>query len=119
MYHNYSRYNTFEVDISDNVYYDKENVLAIYVNTEEFEGWWYQGGGIYRDVYLTITEPVAIDLWGVYAPYKKIDQNDWQIDFETTVINSSYEDAKVSAESFVLDSQGNIIASAYGEGLIV
>ena len=63
MYHNYSAYNTFEIDISDVVYFDKENVIAVYVNTEEFEGWWYQGGGIYRDVHLTITEPVAIDLW--------------------------------------------------------
>lgn len=63
MYHNFSAYNTFEVDISNNVYYDKENVLAVYVNTDEFEGWWYRGGGIYRDVHLTITEPPAIDLF--------------------------------------------------------
>ena len=75
MYHNFSAYNTFEIDITDYVYFDKENIIAVYVNTEEFEGWWYQGGGIYRDVWLTVTEPVAIDLWGVYAPYKKIGDN--------------------------------------------
>ena len=46
MYHNFSAYNTFEIDITDYVYYDKENVIAVYVNTEGFEGWWYQGGGI-------------------------------------------------------------------------
>ena len=63
MYHNFSAYNTFEIDITDYVYYDKENIIAVYVNTEGFEGWWYQGGGIYRDVHLTVTEPVAIDLW--------------------------------------------------------
>lgn len=89
MYHNYSAYNTFEIDISDNVYYDKDNVIAVYINTDEWEGWWYQGAGIYRNVYLTITEPIAIDLWGVYCPYKKISETDWQIDFETTVVNSS------------------------------
>ncbi len=95
MYHNFSSYNTFEIDISDYVYYDKENVIAVYVNTEGFEGWWYQGGGIYRDVHLTVTEPVAIDIWGVYAPYKKLDDNRWQINFETTVVNTDYENKKV------------------------
>ncbi len=118
MYHNYSSYNTFEVDISDNVFYDKENVIAIYVNTEEFEGWWYQGGGIYRDVHLTISNPVCIDLWGVYAPYKKINDTDWQIDFETTVLNTSFEDCNITIESFILDKTGNCISTANGEGSI-
>ena len=106
MYHNFSSYNTFEIDISDYVYYDKENIIAIYVNTEGFEGWWYQGGGIYRDVHLTVTEPVAIDLWGVYAPYKKLDNIRWQIDFETTVVNSDYEDKTITAESCVIGADG-------------
>jgi len=116
MYHNFSSYNTFEVDISDNVFYDKENVIAVYVNTEEFEGWWYQGGGIYRDVYLKITEPICIDLWGVYAPYKKINDTDWQIDFETTVLNTDYEDCFVKAESSVFDCKGNCVATGIGDG---
>lgn len=118
MYHNYSAYNTFEVDISDNVYYDKENVIAIYVNTKEFEGWWYQGGGIYRDVHLVITDSVAIDLWGVYAPYKKIGENEWQIDFETTIVNADYQDVSVTAETYVLGKDGNCIAKSVGKGTV-
>ncbi|MBQ3052248.1 MAG: DUF4982 domain-containing protein [Clostridia bacterium] len=118
LYHNYSAYNTFEVDISDLAYRDKENVLAIYVNTQEYEGWWYQGGGIYRDVHLVITEPVAIDMWGVYAPARKIDENLWQIDFETTVINADYTNQDVTVESLVLDAHGNCVASATGNGNI-
>ena len=118
MYHNFSSYNTFEVDISDTVFYNEDNVIAIYVNTEEFEGWWYQGGGIYRDVYLTITEPVCIDLWGVYAPYKKIGENTWQINYETTVLNTDYKDCCVTVESTLLDKDGNAVALACGEGSI-
>ncbi len=118
MKHNFSRYNTFEIDITNNAYYDKENVLAVYVNTEEFEGWWYQGGGIYRDVHLTVTEPVAVDLWGVYAPYKKLDNNNWQIDFETTVVNSLYSDEEVRVESTVCDANGNAVAKGIGNGLV-
>lgn len=118
MYHNYSSYNTFEVDISDIVRYDEENVLAVYVNTEEFEGWWYQGGGIYRNVYLTVTEPVAVDLWGVYCPYKKLDGNNWQIDFEVTVLNTDYEPCTVTAESRLYSEDGCCALSARGTGSI-
>lgn len=118
VYRNFSSYNTFEIDISDYVYYGKENIISVYVNTQGFEGWWYQGGGIYRDVHLTITEPVAIDLWGVYAPYKKLDDNRWQIDFETTVVNADYEDKAVTLESRVIGADGAVIATAMGEGRV-
>ncbi|MBQ8606271.1 MAG: DUF4982 domain-containing protein [Clostridia bacterium] len=112
MAHNFSSYNTFEIDITDRVFFDKDNQLAVYVNTEEFEGWWYQGGGIYRNVWLTVTEPVAVDLWGVYAPYKKINETDFEINFETTVVNSDYEDREISGESFVIDKDGKTVATA-------
>lgn len=118
MYHNFSSYNTFEIDISDYVYFDKENVIAVYVNTDEFEGWWYQGGGIYRDVWLTVTKPVAIDLYGVYAPCKKTGDNEWTIDFNTTVLNASYENAEVTAESVLIDCNGKEVAKATGNGTV-
>ena len=118
LYHNYSRYNSFEIDITDYAYLNKENVLAIYVNTKEFEGWWYQGGGIYRDVHLTITEPIAIDLWGVYAPTKRIDYETWEVNFETTVVNTDYEDCSVIAESMIIDNDGNCVAVGKGQGTI-
>lgn len=116
--HNYSRYNTFEIEVSDYINYDKENVLAVYVNTEEFEGWWYQGGGIYRDVHLTITDPVAIDLWGVYAPANKCSETEWEINFETTVVNQSYEDVMVKALSTLIAPDGSTVGIAEGSGFV-
>lgn len=118
MYHNFSRYNTFEINITDYVFYDKENVIAVYVNTEEFEGWWYQGGGIYRNVHLTVTDPVAIDLYGVYAPCKKVSETGWEINLETTVVNDSYEDCMVTAQSSLLDVEGKEIARTETDGMV-
>lgn len=35
LHHNYSAYNTFELDISDLAYRDRDNILAVYVNTQD------------------------------------------------------------------------------------
>ena len=67
MKHNFCGYTPFEVDITDNVFFDKENIVAVYANADSHEGWWYQGGGIYRNVWLIKTADVAVDLWGVYV----------------------------------------------------
>lgn len=118
MHHNFSTYNSFEIDISDVVFHDRDNVLAVYVNTEEFEGWWYQGGGIYRDVFLVITEPVAIDRYGVYAPYEKLGDNLWQINYETTIVNASYADSDVSVISELVDADGNVVCVGEADGKV-
>lgn len=111
---NFCGYNSFEVDISDFVKFGEKNVLAVYVNAKEIEGWWYQGGGIYRNVYLIKTDLVAIDLYGVYAMPKK-NNNAWHCDVETQIINSSYEDVAVTAVTEFIDSDGNKIAENSGE----
>ena len=64
---NFCGYTSFEADITDFVVYDKENVIAVYVYAASgHEGWWYEGAGIYRPVWLVKTDPVYVDLWGVY-----------------------------------------------------
>lgn len=115
---NYSAYNSFEADITDSVYFDKKNVIAVYVNTEEFEGWWYQGGGIYRDVRLVVTEKTAIDRYGVYAPYEKLNDTDWKINFETTIVNTDYEDRTAEIISSVIDKNGKVLSSARADAVL-
>lgn len=118
MKHNFSSYNTFEIDITDYVYFEKENVIAVSVSAEDFEGWWYKGGGIYRDVHLTLTENTAIDLFGVYAPTKKIDGNLWEINFETTVVNANYEDKTVTVKSSIIAPDGAVVAESADKGTV-
>ncbi len=116
---NFSAYNGIEIDITNYVYFDKPNVIAVYVNTDEFEGWWYQGGGIYRDTRLVITDKTAIDRYGVYVPYKKIDEENWEINFKTTVINTEFENQDITVISEVLDKENNVVASASSSAVAI
>lgn len=116
--HNFCGYTSFEVDITDYVVFDKENILAVHVTVDNHEGWWYEGAGIYRHVWMVKTDLVAVDLWGVYVAPKKIEDGKWCINFETTVINETDEDVKANTESYIKDKNGNIIATAFGEVIV-
>ncbi len=114
MKHNFCGYTSFEVDITDVVRYDRENVLAVYVNTDEYEGWWYQGGGIYRNVWLCKTDRLCLDLYGIYAKPVKRDEHTWDVLFETTVRNELYagRPKRLTAVSELLDANGRTVAVA-------
>ena len=42
----------FAYDITDFINYDKENVIVVRVDATQYEGWFYEGAGIYRHVWL-------------------------------------------------------------------
>jgi len=114
--HNFCGYNSFEVDITDYVKFGSdENVLAVYVQYCGHEGWWYEGAGIYRHVWLTKTDLVSVDLWGVYVAPKKLENDEWEVKIETTIRNDRYENLNVSAHSFIIDENENIVAQACSE----
>lgn len=112
MRHNFCGYTSFEVDITNVAFFDKENIIAVYVDTSSHEGWWYEGAGIYRHVWLVKTEKTAVDLWGVYVnPIK--DGNIWHTKIETTIINCGEID-DVTVKTVIKDFAGNIIAQTRG-----
>ncbi len=63
-------YDSFRYDISRYARYGSANVLAVSVDPAHHEGWWYEGGGIYRHVWLNVAAPVHIAPWGVFVSTK-------------------------------------------------
>ncbi|MBE6702492.1 MAG: glycoside hydrolase family 2 protein [Ruminococcaceae bacterium] len=117
--HNFCGYNSFEVDISDVADFDQENALAVFVAPYYYEGWWYEGAGIYRHVWLNKCEKVSIDLWGVYA--KPVPQKDgsWTVETELTVRNDDDAPRRVSAMGEITDAAGKrVCATAFKGGLV-
>lgn len=83
-----SGYTSFKVDISDFINTDdKPNILVVRVDATEGEGWFYEGAGIYRHVWLVKTHPVHIPQWGVVVRGK----TDGTVDILTDIRNESDE----------------------------
>jgi beta-galactosidase len=49
---NFSGYNSFTMEIGDYLLPGEKNTLHVYVDARKAEGWWYEGNGLYRPVYV-------------------------------------------------------------------
>ena len=49
---NLSGYSEFRYDLSDYIRFGQKNVLAVRVDASQYEGWFYEGAGIYRHIWL-------------------------------------------------------------------
>ena len=56
-----SGYTGFRYDLTDNLYYGEDNVIAVAADSRELEGWWYEGAGIYRHARLIVADPLHLD----------------------------------------------------------
>lgn len=106
--YNYCGYNPFEIDITDLVRFDEDNVISVYVNSDHHEGWWYEGAGIYRNVWLGHSNKVCVDTYGVYVNPQKVNNSEWDVNFRFEISNTSGDDRKVTIVSKMYDNDGII-----------
>jgi beta-galactosidase len=113
-----SGYTSFEADLTDNARYGKEgeNCLLVRVNAKDTEGWWYEGGGIYRHVWLRKTEKVHVAQWGTYVTTPKVSEKKARLNLEIKVVNESSEKQGFSLKTVVVDPKGREVASANSKG---
>ena len=65
--HERSGYNVQYYNLTDVLDYGAENVITVRCDASLEEGWFYEGAGIYRDVWMTKTAPVHVAHDGTYV----------------------------------------------------
>jgi beta-galactosidase len=106
----HSGYNGFSYDISDYLNYGGNNVVAVRVDAAMEEGWFYEGAGIYRNVWLTKLSPLHVVKDGTFIT-SELKNNSAVIKARTTVINESNKTSIFNIEESIVDSSGRKIAS--------
>ena len=104
---NLSGYIGTSFDITDYINYEHENVLVVRVDASQYEGWFYEGAGIYRHVWLNQYNNVHIVQDGVFV-YTNLQKNSVIVNVETTVKNQSLSSATCSIAAIVTDRDGKI-----------
>lgn len=89
LHRNWCGYTSMYIDITPYATYgDNLNTIAVRVDADAQEGWWYEGAGIYRHAWLVKRSPLHIVTDGVYAnPVKRVD-GQWEIPAEISLYNS-------------------------------
>ncbi|HEY6503212.1 MAG TPA: beta-galactosidase GalA [Chitinophagaceae bacterium] len=103
-------------DITDYVNFDRDNVIVVRVDATQYEGWFYEGAGIYRHVWLNQYDNVHIAHDGVFA-YSAIISNKAVVNVETKVENLSPSSATSTVSAYITDREGKIISRSKDQSL--
>jgi len=112
-----SGYTSFHYDISPYANYGGKNVLAIHVDPRQFEGWWYEGGGIYRHVWLNVTNKMHFKPWGIFVtsqlpePKPGIPVLGANVKVQSDLENDNSLPQQAKLISRIVDEHGRVVAS--------
>ncbi|PTX98538.1 beta-galactosidase GalA [Opitutus sp. ER46] len=96
-------------DLTDYLRYGADNVIAVRVDATMEEGWFYEGAGIYRHVWLVKTAPVYVAADGTWVR-TDLTAAEARATVETQLVNAGAEPVRVDVVQTVLDPEGRAVA---------
>jgi len=98
-------------DLTDVLRYGKEgkNAILVKVDAREYEGWWYDGCGIYRHVWLIKTDRLHVIRFGTYITTPAVSEDTARVSIKTTIKNEYTTDKNVTLVSKIIDSNGIVL----------
>lgn len=94
-------YSSFSYDLAPYLNFDQENVIAVRVdNSKLLNSRWYSGSGIYRHVWMMVTNPVHVAHWGIAISTPEVSSKKSTVQIKTLVKNET-----ASPQSIVLKTQ--------------
>lgn len=101
-----SGYATQIYDITDYVRHAEKNVITVRVDATLEEGWFYEGAGIYRHVWLTTTSPLHIATHGTAVATTLRGE----VQITTEVVNDGGTEQEYALRHRILDVSGRVVA---------
>ena len=108
-------YGSFRVDITPFLKFGQKNTIAVRVDNPPNSSRWYPGGGIHRHVWLTESNPVHIEHWGVFVKTPEITKSSAKVEVDTTVKNTTDKAVTPSVTEEILDGD-KVVATTTTRG---
>ncbi len=117
---NWCGYTSFNVDITPFAKFGEElNSIAVRVDANAMEGWWYEGAGIYRHTWLVKRDRVHVATDGVFVNPVRSADGKWTVPAEATIENCGNETANAVIEFRISDPTGNLVARGCANAVVV
>ncbi len=104
-------YDPFSFDVTDFATPGGRNVLLVRVDATLSDGWFYEGAGIYRHVWLVKTHPVHGKKWGTFVR-AEVKGASATLSIRTEVENQDKGAQDVRVVSTILDPAGKAVGKA-------
>lgn len=106
-----SGYSSFAYNLTEFLNYGGNNVIAVRVDASLEEGWFYEGAGIYRHVWLVKTAPLHVERHGTFVT-SEIKESSADVTACVSVINEGTNASTFDIEQTILDAEGKTLATA-------
>ncbi|MGC2639449.1 MAG: beta-galactosidase GalA [Acidobacteriaceae bacterium] len=104
-------YAPFRFDLSDFLAYGEKNYIVLRVDASFGDGWFYEGAGIYRHVWLTKTDAVHLGKWESTVR-STISGGSVKLALDTMVENEGQQAAYAKVSWKIVDAKGAVAATA-------
>lgn len=104
-------YAPFTFDISDFLQYGEKNYIVIRMDATYASGWFYEGAGIYRHVWLVKQDKLRLGDWESYVR-TRMEGDSAVLDLGAIVENSGGKNEQAAVRWEIKDSAGKSIATA-------
>jgi beta-galactosidase len=108
---NNNGYAAFDFDLTDFLTYGQKNAIVARVDASFGDGWFYEGAGIYRHVWLTKTDAVHLGRFESYAR-AAVNGNAAAISLGTVVRNDGAQTASAKVSWKIIDPTGKTVTTA-------
>lgn len=106
-------YISFMYDITPYVNFGGDNSVAVKVDhLEDADSRWYTGSGIYRNVWMVVSNPIHIAEWGVYAYPTRATKNQGVLSIDVEVQNQSLSKSTVTVINELYAADGKSVAKS-------
>ncbi len=105
---NMSGYVGVSYDVTDYMKFDGDNVLVVRADATQYEGWFYEGAGIYRHVWLNQYNNTHIADGGVFV-FADVKATNATVNIETTIENQNLASSNCTVYSYITDRNGKLI----------
>ena len=88
------------------------NTIAVLVKNTGQNSRWYSGSGIYRHVWLRVTEPVNIPVWGVFVTTPEVSQEKSKILAEVSLQNNGQSAVEFTIKNTIISPEGQEVSNS-------
>jgi beta-galactosidase len=104
-----SGYSSFAYNISEVVNYGGENTVVVRVDASLEEGWFYEGAGIYRHVWLVKTAPLHVERHGTFVT-SEVKDGKALVTIRAQILNEGPTQTKFQLQHSIVDPNGDEVA---------